>query len=111
MCARVSAALAWRSLREARGTEDVEALPGVEEAAELGEVDGGLEEVGEGGGGEEVGAWAVGEDAAFAHEEDAADFGDDVADLVGDEEDAGAALGESAEEIAQVALGGEVEGV
>lgn len=77
----------------------------------LGEVDGGLEEVGEGGGGEEFGAGAVSDDTTFAHEEDAGDFGDDVGDVVGNEEDAGAALGERAEEAAELALSGEVEGV
>jgi hypothetical protein len=86
-------------------------LPSVEEAVAFGELDGGGEEFGEGGGGEELGFGAVGDDAAVAHEQDAGDFGGDVCDVVGDEEDAGALAGEGAEELAELGLGGEVEGV
>lgn len=56
-----------------------------------------------------MGAGSVGEDAALAHEDDAADFWEDVAEVVGDEQDAGALLGEAAEGFAEAALGGEVE--
>jgi hypothetical protein len=86
-------------------------LPRVVEAVSLRHVDFSFEEIAEVGGGEEFGLGAVGDDAAFAHEEDAFDFGEDVGDVVGDEEDAGALLGEFAEEIAEVGLCGEVEGV
>lgn len=86
-------------------------LCGVEESIEFGEVDGGVEEVGEGWSGEELGAGAIGDDAASLHEEDAADFGDDVGDVVGDEEEVDAGLGEGSEEVAELALGEEVEGV
>ena len=71
----------------------------------------GLEEGGELGGGEQGGFGAVGYDAAFFHHEDAVDLGDDVGDVVGDEDDAGSLLGEGAEEMAELALRVEVEGV
>ena len=74
-------------------------------------MDFGLEEVAEGGGGEEGGFGAVGVDSAGLHQDDAVDLGDDVGDVVGDEEDSGSLAGEGAEELAEVLLGGEVEGV
>ena len=77
----------------------------------LADVDFGAEEVGENGGGKEFLAWAVGDDAAFLHEDDALDFREDVAEVMGDEDEAGAFADEAAEAFAEVALGGEVEGV
>jgi len=77
----------------------------------MGEVDIGFEEVAEAGGSEELGLGAVGYDAAVFHHEDAVDLGGDVGDVVGDEEDAGSLLGEATEQVAEVGLGGEVEGV
>ena len=68
-----------------------------------------MEEFAKRGGGEEVGLGTVGYDAAFVHHEDAVDFGEDVGDVVGDEEDSGSLLGQRTEEIAEVALGGEIE--
>ncbi len=83
----------------------------MEEAVLPGDFDGGLEEFGESGGGEEVLFGAVGGDAAFAQEKDPADFGDDVGGVVGDEDDGGSGLGEAAEEVSEVSLGADVEGV
>lgn len=75
------------------------------------DADGGVEEFGEALFGEEGGAGSVGLDAAVTHEEDAVDFREDVAEVVGDEDDAGSLPGEAAEGFAEFALGGEVEGV
>jgi len=61
--------------------------------------------------GEQVALRAVGEDAAVFHHDDAVDFGEDVGEVMGDHEDADALAGDAAEGIAQLALGGEVEGV
>ena len=69
------------------------------------------EEAGEDGFGEEGFAGAVGDDAALAHEDDAINFGRDVAEVMGDKDEAGALLDEGAEAFAEVALGGEVERV
>ncbi len=46
-----------------------------------------------------------------AHEDDALDLRKDVAEVMGDEDEAGAFGGEAAEGFAELALGGEVEGV
>jgi len=77
----------------------------------LDEADFDAEEVAELFGCEEFPFGGVGEDAAFAHHDDAVDFGKDVGDVVGDEKDAGALLSYAAEGRAEFALGGEVEGV
>jgi hypothetical protein len=77
----------------------------------FGEGDGDLEEIGEFVGGQERLLWAVGHDAAFAHEEDAVDLGDDVGEVMGDEEEGGSLLGQGAEKLVEVALSGKVEGV
>lgn len=61
--------------------------------------------------GEEFGFGAVGEDAALAHHDDAVGLGNDVGEVVGDHENADAVLRDAAEGLAQLALGGEVEGV
>jgi len=70
-----------------------------------------LEKVREDRGGEELLSWAVGDDAALAHEDDALDFRRNVVEMVGDEDEAGALMHEVAQTLAEVALGGEVEGV
>ena len=80
-------------------------------AIALGEADLGAEEVAEALLGEERGAWAVSDDSAALHHEDALDLGDDVGDVVGDEEDSGSLLSEAAQKIAEIGLGGEIEGV
>jgi len=61
--------------------------------------------------GDEFAFGAVGEDAAFLHHDDAVDLRQDVGQVVGDHEDAGALVGDAAEGLAEFALGGEVEGV
>jgi len=81
------------------------------EAVLVGEVDFGFEEVAEARSCQEVDLGAVGYDAAIFHHEDAVDLGGDVGDVVGDEEDAGSLLGESAEQVAEFGLGSEIEGV
>ena len=43
------------------------------------------------------------------HEDDALDFREDVAEVMGDEDEAGAFADEAAQSFAEVALGGEVE--
>ena len=50
-------------------------------------------------------------DSAGLHQDDAVDLGNDVGDVVGDEEDSSSLAGEGAEEFAEVLLGGQVEGV
>ena len=61
--------------------------------------------------GEELFAWAVGEDAALLHEDNAVDFGEDVSEVMRDEDEPGAFLREAAHGFAELALGGEIEGV
>ena len=56
----------------------------MEPAVLFADADFGAEEVGEDGCGEELVAWAVGNDAALLHEDDAFDFGWDVVEVVGD---------------------------
>ena len=75
------------------------------------DADRGVEELAEARFGEQFVARAVGDDAAVAHEDDALDFGQDVAEVMGDEDEAGAFGGEAAQGFAQLALGGEVERV
>ena len=75
------------------------------------DADGGVEELAEAGCGKEFVAWAIAHDAAVAHEDDALDFRKDVAEVMGDEDEAGAFGGEPAEGFSELALGGEVEGV
>ena len=81
------------------------------EAVFLSQLNVSLEEVAETRRGEKLGLGAVGDDAASFHHEDAIDFGWDVGDVMGDEEDASSLLGETAEEVAQVGLRGEIEGI
>ena len=70
-----------------------------------------LEELAQAGFGEQVMARAVAGDAAIAHEDDALDLGQDIAEVVGDHDDAGAFAGEAAEGFAEFALRSEVERV
>ena len=77
----------------------------------MGDVDVDFKEGAEGGGGEQGGFGAVGVDTSVFHHDDAVDLGDDVGDVVGDEDDACSLLCEAAEEVAEVLLGTEVEGV
>lgn len=86
-------------------------LPGMPEAVVLDEGDFDAEEGAEIFRSDEVVFGAVGDDAAVAHEDDAVDFRNDVGEVVGDHEDAGAFAGDAAEGVTQLALGGEVEGV
>ena len=79
------------------------------EAVALGKTDLGAEEIAEALLGEELGARTVCDDAAVLHHQDAVDLGDDVGDMVGDEQDASSLLSEATQEIAEVGLGGEVE--
>ncbi len=60
-------------------------------------------------GGEDVCLGPVEEDSAIFEEDDAVDFGDDVVEVVGDEKDADAGLGEVAKLLADFAEGWEVE--
>ncbi len=71
----------------------------------------GLKQVAESGSGQQVGFWTVGGDASVLHHEDAVDLGDDIGDVVGDEQDASSLLREFAEQVTQIGLGGQVEGI
>jgi hypothetical protein len=75
------------------------------------DADGSAEKFGEAGLGEELGARPVGDDTAISHEDDAIDLRQDIAEVMGDEEEAGAFGDEAAEGVAEIALGSEVEGV
>ena len=75
------------------------------------DADGSVEEFAEAGFGEEIGARAVADDSAIAHENDAIDFGQDVAEVMGDHDEASAFSGEAAEGFAEIALSGEIERV
>lgn len=75
------------------------------------EADVGLEQVGQAGFGEDGGFGAVGEDASFAEQDDALDFGNDFGDVVRYQEDAQAGLSELAHGFAQLQLRANVEGV
>ena len=63
------------------------------------------------GRGQQVALRTVGKDAAVFHHDDAVDFGQDVCQMVGDHKYAHALPGHMPEGLAQLALGGEVEGV
>lgn len=60
-------------------------------------------------GGEQAGLRTVSEDAAFAHEDHAIDFGKNVGEMVRDHENADALLRDAAQGLAQLALGCEIE--
>lgn len=83
----------------------------MEIAVVVAEADFGLEEVGQVGFGQDGGFGAVGEDASFAEQDDALDFGDDFGDVVRDQEDAQAGLHQFAHRFAQLQLRANVEGV
>ena len=59
--------------------------------------------------GEHLGAGAISHDASVAHENDALDLGQDIAEVMGDEHEAGALGGQPAQGFAKLALGGKVE--
>jgi alpha-L-fucosidase len=84
---------------------------GVVVALALDYLDGAAEERGEAGGGEEVALAAIGDDAPGAHHDDAVDFGQDVGQVMGDEEESSTLVGEAAEDFAKLMLGAEVESV
>jgi len=71
----------------------------------------GSEEFGETRLGEEFFAGAIGDDAAGMHEDDALDFGQDVAQVVGDEHQASSLTRQTTKGFAEFALGGKVERV
>ena len=75
------------------------------------DADGGVEELAEPGRGKQFVTGTVGNDAAGTHENDALDFREDVAEMMGDKDQAGALGSETAQGFAEFALGGEVEGV
>jgi hypothetical protein len=69
------------------------------------------EEVAKFGSGKQIALGTVGEDTAVFHHDDPVDFGKDVGQVMGDHENADTLLGDTAESLAKLALGGEVEGV
>ena len=71
----------------------------------------GLKQIAESGSGQQVGFWTIGGDASVLHHQDAVDLGDDIGDVVGDEQDASSLLCEFAEQVAEISLSGQVEGV
>lgn len=73
------------------------------------DADGGIEEFAEARCGEEFSAWAVANDAAAAHEDDALNFRQDVTEVMGNEDEACAFSGQTAQGFAKFALRGEVE--
>lgn len=77
----------------------------------MADADIGVEELAKARFGEELSAWAIADDAATTHEDDAIDLRQDVAEVMGDEDEASAFGGETAHGVAQVALSREVEGV
>ena len=70
-----------------------------------------VEELAEAGFGEELRARTVADDAAVAHENDAVNLGEDVAEMMRDHDQARAFAGKAAEGFAEFALRGEVERV
>src|ERR1700761_7172691 len=83
-------------------------LPAMEPFLIMAYADGGVEEIGEVGFCEEFFTRAIGQDAALLHEDNAVDFGEDIAEVVGDEDEPGAFLREAAHGVAELALGGQV---
>lgn len=81
----------------------------MEESVALDDVDGDAEGGGEALAGEHFGFRAIEEDTAVFEKDDAFDFRDDVVEVVSDEEDANAGLGEIAKLLADFAEGGEIE--
>ena len=86
-------------------------LPAVQPLFVTADAHAGVEELAEARLGQQLGARAVAHDAAIAHENDALDLGEDVAEVVGDEHESGFFGGEPAESIAEFALRGEIERV
>jgi len=86
-------------------------LPGVVKAVFLRKVYLGAEEIAELSGCQQLRTWTIGDDAPVFHHQDAIDLGDDVGDVVSDEQDASSLLSEASQEVPEVCLGGEVEGV
>ena len=86
-------------------------LPAMEPFVVAADADTGVEELAEARLGEQLSARAVADDAAAAHEDDAIDLGQDVAEVMRDEDEAGAFGGEAAQGFAEFALRGEVERV
>lgn len=83
--------------------------PAMEPLVVVADADAGIKELAEAGLGEELGTRAVADDAAAAHEDDAVDFRQDVAEVMGDEDEAGAFGGEAAHGVAELALRGKVQ--
>jgi len=86
-------------------------LPAVQPAFVVADANLISEQVGEDRFGEELFPGAIGKDATLAHEDDALHLGWDIAEVMGDEDEAGALVDEAAEALAEISLGGEVEGV
>lgn len=86
-------------------------LPGVQVAVALDDLDLCAEEIGHDLGCDEVMLGGVGVDAAGAEHEHAIHLGEDVAEVVGDHQDANAHAGDGAEDFTQLLLCGHVEGV
>ena len=73
------------------------------------DADGCVEEFAEPGRSKELGAWAIAHDAAIAHENDALDLGKYVSEVMRNQHQACAFSGKAAQDVAQFALGGEIE--
>lgn len=84
-------------------------LPGVVEAVFLCQVNLGLEEIAEGCLGQQIGFGTVADDATFAQQQNAIDLGNNVGDMMRDQQDAGSLLGQSTQQAAEFALCIQVE--
>jgi len=85
-------------------------LPAMEPFGVVADADGSVEKLAEAGFGEQFFARTVADDAAVAHKNDAVDFRQYVAEMMGDHNETGAFAGEATEGFAKLALGGEIEG-
>lgn len=86
-------------------------LPAMQPFCVAADADGRVKELAEALLREEFLAGAVADDAAVAHENDAFNFGEDVAEVMRDHDETGAFAGEAAESFAELALCGQVERV
>lgn len=80
-------------------------------AVSLCKLDFGLKEIAENRSGEKFGFRSIANDVALSEQKDAVDLGDDIRNVMGDEENAGPLLGQFAEQMAEFALGADVESV
>ncbi len=106
-----AARMVAQSQAEQRGLSAPAALPTVQPFGVAADAHRSAEELTQTFFGEELVARAIGNDAAVAHQDDALDFGEDIAEVMCHHHEAGALARKAAQGLAQLALRGQVERV